>query len=152
MAEPKERKPAPSERQNERHGAGPQAKLLKIIQMPAKAINIYKQIGDFRLLFHSTDLQAATMVLAPGKSSDESVTNEHPRAEQWVFVISGVGIARIGQRRMKLKPGTLLFIPKYMAHQITNNGRGHLLMLNFYAPPAYQLNGEVKRSVRRSPG
>jgi len=91
--------------------------------------------------------QAAVMSLRPGESSSEKIENEHPRAEQWLFVISGIGIAKIGRRRIRLNAGDLLLIPKKAPHQITNTGRARLLALNFYSPPAYTREGNVKSSV-----
>jgi mannose-6-phosphate isomerase-like protein (cupin superfamily) len=92
----------------------------------------------------SPSLQVAIMSLAAGKSSSDRIENEHPRAEQWLLVISGTGLAKIGSRRISLKPGSLLLIPKKAAHQITNTGRARLTTLNFYAPPAYTAAGNVK--------
>ncbi len=40
----------------------------------------------FLPLIESADVQAATMVLPPGQSSSDEVTDEHPQSEQWLFV------------------------------------------------------------------
>jgi hypothetical protein len=37
--------------------------------------------------------QAAMMTLRPGQSSSDEPVNEHPRCEQWLFVIAGAGRA-----------------------------------------------------------
>ena len=42
------------------------------------------------------------MTLQPGGTSDDEPSNEHPRSEQWVFVLSGTGEALIGKRRGQL--------------------------------------------------
>jgi mannose-6-phosphate isomerase-like protein (cupin superfamily) len=52
-----------------------------------------------------------------------ATTNEHPRAEQWVFVISRRGVARVKGRTLRLKTGSLPLIEKGDAHQVTNNGK-----------------------------
>ena len=93
--------------------------------------------------------QAALMVLPPGGTSDDEPSNEHPRSEQWLFVISGAGEARIGKRRgtmrrVKLGPNSLLVIEKRELHQIENTGRRRLMTVNFYIPPAYNRRGEPK--------
>jgi len=90
------------------------------------------------------------MSLKPGASSSNSVENEHPHAEQWLYVISGSGVAKVGRRRLRLKEGDLLLIPKKAIHQITNTGRVRLITLNFYSPPAYTRDGNVKSSVSDS--
>jgi mannose-6-phosphate isomerase-like protein (cupin superfamily) len=115
-----------------------------------KHLNIYRHLGAFKPLMESDSVQAAVMVLDPGGSSSDAVENEHPRAEQWLFVISGNGVAKVGNRRLKLKDGDLLLIPKKAPHQISNTGRGRLVTLNFYSPSAYTGQGNVKLSVARS--
>jgi oxalate decarboxylase/phosphoglucose isomerase-like protein (cupin superfamily) len=93
------------------------------------------------------------MTLKPGKASDEEVTNEHPRSEQWLFVVSGIGSATVisvgGRCRMlKLKTGTVVAIEKGESHQICNAGRKPLRTINFYCPPAYTSDGDVKNSAK----
>jgi mannose-6-phosphate isomerase-like protein (cupin superfamily) len=101
--------------------------------------------GLFEVLHASRSVQAAMMTLRPGGVSDEEVSNEHPRSEQWVFVISGNGVARVGKRRVRLREHSLLLIEKGELHQITNTGQGLLRTINFYAPPAYAAKGEVRK-------
>jgi len=98
----------------------------------------------FTPLLKSRQVQAATMVLPPGKSSSDEITDEHPASEQWLFVVSGAGRAKFRNRRsLSLKPGSLLLIEKNEPHQITNTGQVPLVTINFYAPPAYSSEGDV---------
>lgn len=96
----------------------------------------------FKVIAHSANAQAAMMTLAPGKSTGEP-QNEHPRCEQWVYVISGTGQALVNKRRVKLTAGLLLLIEQDEVHQITCTGRAPLIALNLYVPPAYDKSGEV---------
>lgn len=94
------------------------------------------------------------MTLPPGGVSDEEVSNEHPKCEQWLFVIRGSGIARVvpkgGRKRsFSLKPGSLLVIEKGERHQIENNGTRSLATINFYVPPAYSGKGELRPAARK---
>lgn len=105
--------------------------------------------GQFDLLVATRGAQAAKMTLRPGATSDDEPSNEHPRCEQWLFVISGAGEAVIGKRRgalrrVPLSRNSLLVIEKGELHQIKNTGRRSLTALNFYVPPAYDENGEPK--------
>ena len=61
------------------------------------------------------------MVLRPGQSTGEP-ENEHPRSEQWLFVVSGSGKGGVDQRSVALKENSLLLIEKGEVHQITNTG------------------------------
>ena len=85
------------------------------------------------------------MTLAPGRESSESSSNEHGWAEQWLYVISGHGTARLGVRTVKLSPGVLLLINKREPHVIRAGTRGRLVTLNVYVPPAYGNDGEPLR-------
>jgi mannose-6-phosphate isomerase-like protein (cupin superfamily) len=103
----------------------------------------------FSPLFASQSVQAATMTLKPGQSSSDEPENEHPRAEQWLYVVSGSGKARVGERSLRISAGSLLVIEKVEKHKITATGEKPLVTVNFYAPPAYTADGEVRASVKR---
>ena len=112
-------------------------------------VDTRKHRGFFRLMIDSGDAQAAMMVLRPGQSSSGEAENEHPRSEQWLYVISGTGRATTGKRRTSLKEGSLLLIEKDEPHQVTCTGRNALVTLNLYVPPAYTRGGDVKLLARR---
>jgi mannose-6-phosphate isomerase-like protein (cupin superfamily) len=119
-----------------------------------KHIKTAAKRGKFDLLASSTNLQAAMMTLRPGGESDDQPSNEHPHSEQWLFVLSGAGEARIGKQktklgRVKLQANSLLLIEKGELHQIRNTGKRALRTINFYAPPAYDEVGEPLGIVRR---
>ncbi len=99
------------------------------------------------MLMSTSSAQAAMMTLQPGGSTGEDVENEHPNAEQWLFVVSGTGRARVEKRTVKLAANSLLLIEKGEAHKITNTGRSPLVTLNFYVPPAYKQSGDVRLSA-----
>jgi hypothetical protein len=54
--------------------------------------------------------------------------NRHRGADQWLYVVSGLGVAKSGTKRLP--------------HEIRNNGRTLLKTLNFYVPPAYTKSGD----------
>jgi mannose-6-phosphate isomerase-like protein (cupin superfamily) len=95
----------------------------------------------FRVIPGNHASQAAEMVLAPGNTEGGS-DNRHRGADQWLFVVSGKGMATVGGKRHKLRTGSLLLIEKKEKHQIRNNGRAPLRTLNFYVPPAYRKGGD----------
>ena len=99
--------------------------------------------AHFRVLESTRSAQSALMVLKPGQSTGQ-LQNEHPRSEQWLFVVSGRGQAVVNQRRLAIREKSLLLIEKGELHQVSNTGRSPLVTLNFYAPPAYTDDGELK--------
>ena len=108
----------------------------------------HKYRSMFDVLESTRSAQAAMMTLRPGQSSSDDVVNEHPKAEQWLFVVAGSGRAVVGKRSVALKEGSLLLIEKREPHKITNTGRSRMITLNFYCPPAYTSGGDVKPAVK----
>jgi mannose-6-phosphate isomerase-like protein (cupin superfamily) len=84
------------------------------------------------------------MTIKPGQTSSESSSNEHGWADQWLYVVSGAGSARVAGRSIRLREGSLLLVGKREPHVIKNTGRKDLVTLNVYAPPAYGRDGEPR--------
>jgi mannose-6-phosphate isomerase-like protein (cupin superfamily) len=133
-------------------------------------IHTGKHKSLFEPLIASPSVQAAMMTLKPGQASSDRPENEHPRAEQWLYVISGAGRAKFQagaahparekssgtaksstrSRSIAIKTGSLLLIEKGESHQIVNTGAQTMTTINFYAQPAYDQQGEVKAAVSKS--
>ena len=101
----------------------------------------------FRVALGNRRSQAAEMVIPPGDAEGDS-KNRHHGADQWLFVVSGTGAAKINGKRYALKSGTLLLIERDDKHEIRNTGRHNLCTLNFYVPPAYTKGGDPLRPAR----
>lgn len=97
----------------------------------------------FRIAFERGGVQAAEMVLAPG-GKEGGPDNFHAGADQWLFVIDGTGLAIVEGARRSLRRGSLLFIGRGERHEIRNTGRGNLVTIDFYSPPAYTQKGVLK--------
>lgn len=108
--------------------------------MRSKSLKFAK---GFRVAFDVRKAQAAEMVIAPG-DSEGGPDNRHRGADQWLFVLSGTGVALVEERRVPLKAGTLLVIEKGEHHEVRNTGRSLLRTLNFYYPPAFDADGNPK--------
>ena len=106
--------------------------------MPRKQLRFAK---GFHVSLRNERAQAATMVIAPGKS-EGGPENDHRGADQWLFVLSGTGRATIANKKHPLRAGTLFLIERGIEHEIRNTGRTPLKTLNFYVPPAYRNDGE----------
>lgn len=86
-------------------------------------------------------VQAAEMVIPPG-DAEGGPKNRHKGTDQWLFVVSGRGVAIVQGHRHPLKTGSLLLVERGEQHEIRNTGRALLKTLNFYNPPAYTRNGD----------
>lgn len=91
----------------------------------------------FRVAFAVRKTQAAEMVIAPG-DSEGGPDNRHRGADQWLYVVSGNGLAIVEGTRQKLRAGSLLVIERGERHEIRNVGRALLKTVNVYSPPAYR--------------
>ena len=95
----------------------------------------------FRVALGNRRAQAAEMVIEPG-GAEGGPTNRHRGADQWLFVVSGTGVAVVNGRRIPLRASTLLLIEHRDRHEIRNTGRTLLRTVNVYIPPAYTKAGE----------
>lgn len=105
---------------------------------------------DFRVAFDNGRAQAAEMTLAVG-DREGGPDNRHLGADQWLFVVSGAGRARVGGRTVRLSEGVLLLIEKGERHEIRNTGDEPLRTLNLYVPPDYDARGEPLPRGRSKP-
>ena len=106
--------------------------------MPRRQLRFGK---GFMVALRNSRAQAATMVIAPG-DAEGGPGNRHRGSDQWLYVLSGTGKARLGRRSEILRAGTLLLIERGTTHEIRNTGRTPLRTLNLYGPPAYTASGE----------
>jgi uncharacterized cupin superfamily protein len=59
----------------------------------------------FEVLAGTDRAQAATMTLAPGRSTG-GPDNRHPRSDQWLYVVSGEGRAVVEGAESRLREGS----------------------------------------------
>jgi mannose-6-phosphate isomerase-like protein (cupin superfamily) len=81
------------------------------------------------------------MVIAPGEKEGEP-DNRHWGADQWLFVVSGRGLAVVNGKRHALRAGSIVLVERGGEHEIRNTGRKGLKALNIYVPPAYTTAGD----------
>lgn len=103
---------------------------------------------DFRVVFQCREVQAAEMTLDPG-GDEGGPDNRHRGADQWLYVVSGEGLAIIDGVEQELQAGSLLVVEKGEKHEIRNTGRAPLKTLNFYSPPAYDYNEDPLPAGRK---
>lgn len=97
--------------------------------------------SDFKVAFVIRNVQAAEMTLAP-RTSTGGPDNRHAGADQWLYVVSGNGLAIVDGVQQPLQAGSLLGIERGEAHEIRCTGDEPLRTVNFYSPPAYREDGE----------
>jgi mannose-6-phosphate isomerase-like protein (cupin superfamily) len=105
----------------------------------------------FKVVISNKRAQAAQMVIASG-GKEGGPDNRHRGAEQWLFVVSGLGAAVVRGVRYPLRAGTLLLIEHNDRHEISNTGRQPLKTLNIYNPPAYTKSGAALPAAKPGTG
>jgi mannose-6-phosphate isomerase-like protein (cupin superfamily) len=95
----------------------------------------------FRVSIGNDRAQAAQMVIAPG-GREGGADNRHRGADQWLFVVAGIGQAIVNGKRYPLRPGSLILIERGDRHEIRCTGRTDLKTVNIYLPPAYSQSGK----------
>jgi mannose-6-phosphate isomerase-like protein (cupin superfamily) len=95
----------------------------------------------FRVEIGNDRSQVAQMVLPRG-ACEGGPDNRHRGADQWLYVVSGTGLAVINGRQHRLSAGSIVLIERGDSHEIRNTGREGLKTVNIYVPPAYDGEGE----------
>jgi mannose-6-phosphate isomerase-like protein (cupin superfamily) len=104
--------------------------------------------GGFKVVLGNRRSQAAQMVMSPGDGEGDPA-NRHGNADQWLYVVEGIGRATVNGKSYALKAGTLLLIEHGDRHEIRATGRRALKTLNIYVPPGYTVAGDELPAARR---
>jgi mannose-6-phosphate isomerase-like protein (cupin superfamily) len=114
--------------------------ICRRIDETMKAVRLRFRRG-FAIVGGNKRSEAATMVIPIG-GKEGGPDNNHRGADQWLYVVSGKGSARIGGKKVALRPASLVLIERGQNHEIQNAGTTDLVTLNFYVPPAYTNGGD----------
>ena len=104
--------------------------------------------NEFAVVLGNRKSQAAEMVLRGGDQEGDS-HNRHRGADQWLYVVSGGGVAIVNGTRHRIAARYLLLIEHGDEHEVRQTGKGPLRTLNIYVPPAYSSNGDPLPRGRR---
>jgi mannose-6-phosphate isomerase-like protein (cupin superfamily) len=88
----------------------------------------------FEVGMETDEAQVAEMTVEPGRSVG-GPENYHRESDQWLFVVSGTGVATVDGADERITAGDLLRIDAGERHGIENDGDEPLETVNFYTPP-----------------
>jgi quercetin dioxygenase-like cupin family protein len=93
---------------------------------------------DVRWLVTKASVGAAQTVFGvtmfpPGSRHE---VHRHPNAEEVEYLISGTGIAYVGDDAIELSPGEAVFVPRDAYHGFENTSDGEVVMAWLYAGAA----------------
>ena len=72
-------------------------------------------------------------VFPPGAKHD---IHRHPHAEEIEYIVSGSGVAQVGDDDVEISAGELVFVPANEYHGFHNTSDGETVMVWTYAPAA----------------
>lgn len=72
-------------------------------------------------------------VFPPGAKHD---VHRHPNAEEVEYIVSGSGVAQVGEDDVEISAGELVFVPANEYHGFHNTSDGETVMVWTYAPAA----------------
>jgi len=81
----------------------------------------------------STNTVFGVTFFPPGAKHD---IHRHPNAEEVEFLVSGSGIAYVGDDAVELGPGEAVFVPQNEYHGFENTSNGEVVMAWYYAGAA----------------
>ncbi|MDI6825554.1 MAG: cupin domain-containing protein [Bacillota bacterium] len=90
-----------------------------------------------KLLISEKSVGARNLSLGMNETAVGSRIPEHahPEQEEAMFIISGRGMFRISGKEYEVGPGTALFAPPGVPHELVNTGEEPLRLVWCYAPP-----------------
>jgi quercetin dioxygenase-like cupin family protein len=88
-------------------------------------------------LENANNMAIGLTIVADGGSSPR---HEHDGVEEGVYVISGTGRFLVGDEAVDVGPGSALFMPSNVPHNVDNTGAGELRMLWWYTPAGPEQN------------
>jgi quercetin dioxygenase-like cupin family protein len=110
-------------------GVGPDPALKSEdgwIDMDVRWLVTSKNVGSEHSVFGLT-------IFPPGAKHD---IHRHPNAEEVEYIVSGSGVAQVGDENVEIAAGELVFVPTNEYHGFHNTSDGETVMVWTYAPAA----------------
>ena len=105
-------------------------KVSDIIKNP-NGEEIYEMIGSSSAIGGTIRHSLVHVIIPPGKSSH---AHYHEVSEETYYILKGVGLIIIDEKRYELHPGQACLIHTHEKHQIFNKGKVNLEFLTISAP------------------
>ena len=111
--------------------AGPQFTDAKFVVLDMPAFIEKNYVG--RAAGKTTTLGCAAGGAGTLLQINEPVAHAHDDADEFIYVIAGKGMLRLGDREEPLGPAVFLMIPRHMAHTLTSASKKPLVIMSVRA-------------------
>ncbi|WP_217592392.1 cupin domain-containing protein [Cohnella sp. GbtcB17] len=106
--------------------------LGRFEQCPVRKISA-KDTNKFVLLCDGTQAPFVSVVEIFDKDG-QTPPNEHAEAHEYFYVLSGEGVAVVGDKEAAIGTGSFFVVPPGNNHQVRNTGSGRLYVLTTMVP------------------
>ena len=101
----------------------------RVFELPELVSKLEKEGGYFLDFLRIRDLEAGIIVLHP----NESDTQEPHSEDELYYVIKGAGWMELGEKKIQVKEGSIVFVPAGMNHRFYGNDRDLVVLYMFAA-------------------
>ena len=99
--------------------------------VPRKELHRRARGSERTLVLGCTETGTATL----HQLRDSWTAHTHDTADEWIYVVAGEGILRIGTADQKLQAGTFSLVPHTVSHALVPQGRNPLIVISMLSGP-----------------
>ncbi len=93
--------------------------------------------GKIKRLIGSEAAKNMSLAIGIFQPGEGLVLHDHPKEEEFYYILCGKGTVTIGNQEREVKPGDMLHVPVGMKHRIVNTGTGELRSVFILSPPTW---------------
>ena len=97
---------------------------------------------DFTVLLPREQGEAMEVLLERYPKGASFPVHQHAECEQFYFILDGEAEVNVGEKRQRVKNGSVVYIPRNTDHSVGNIGRGELVYVVCCSYPDGYLPGE----------
>lgn len=93
--------------------------------------------GKIKRLVGSETAENMSLAIGIFQPGDGLVLHDHPKEEEFYYILCGKGTVTIGDQEKEVNPGDMLYVPVGVKHRIVNTGSEELRSVFVLSPPTW---------------
>ena len=93
--------------------------------------------GKIKRLIGSEAAENMSLAIGIFQPGDGLVLHDHPKEEEFYYILCGKGTVTIGDQEKEVKLGDMLHVPVGVKHRIVNTGSEELRSVFVLSPPTW---------------
>jgi len=110
---------------------------VSLINVEEVEENIVAGGGKIRRVIGSESTENMSLAIGIFQPGEGLVLHDHPKEEEFYYILCGKGTVTIGDQERNVKPGDVLYVPAGMKHKIVNTGKEELRSVFILSPPTW---------------